>query len=180
LASAVGGSASAHQSVVTTVRLLDYSWRVDDDVASTDPVGSWHLPALLRGARTTFGTAIRRELTSAGYDDVPPNGLFVLGAMTGTSAPLADIIQALGVSKQTAGALVDSLVVRGYLDRRADPTDRRRMVVSLTDRGADASALIRRSVADVESALEAAVGPEAMAHARRVLVCLVEGRQEGD
>jgi len=153
---------------------------VDDNVSWIDPVGSWSLPALLRGARATFASAIRRELAGAGYDDVPPNGLFVLGAMTGTSAPLADIILALGVSKQTAGALVDSLVVRGYLDRRADPTDRRRMVVSLTDRGADASAMIRRSVADVESALEVTVGAEGVAHARRVLVCLAGmGRQEG-
>jgi DNA-binding MarR family transcriptional regulator len=146
----------------------------------TDMAGLWPLPALLRGARATFGSAIRRELADAGYDDVPPNGLFVLGAIAGTSAPHSDIIQALGVSKQTAGALVDSLVVRGYLHRHADPEDRRRMVVGLTERGADASAVIRRTAADLESSLEMAVGADAVAQARRVLAALASmGRGDG-
>ena len=52
-----------------------------------------------------------------------------------TQAPLAEVIRQLGVSKQAAGQLVDSLVVRGYLDRTVDPDDRRRLIVTLTERG---------------------------------------------
>jgi DNA-binding MarR family transcriptional regulator len=137
-----------------------------------EPNGPSPLPVLLRGARATFGSVIRRKLATAGYEDVPPNGLFVLGAIGEGSTPLAEVITALRVSKQTAGALVDSLVVRGYLDRRADPTDRRRMVVSLTDRGADAAAVIRDTVIQLEASLEATVGSEAVAHARQALAAL--------
>jgi DNA-binding MarR family transcriptional regulator len=138
------------------------------------------LPALLRAARATFGSVIRRQLTDAGYDDIPPNGLFVLGAVGDGSTPLADVILALGASKQTAGALVDSLVVRGYLDRRPDPVDRRRLVVLLTDRGADAAAVIRATVSDLEASLEAAVGPGAVSGMRRALVALAGmGQQDG-
>ena len=54
-------------------------------------------------------------------------------------APLATVIRQLGVSKQTAGQLVDSLAARGYLDREADPYDRRRLVVRLTERGEQAA-----------------------------------------
>ena len=43
------------------------------------------------------------------------------------------------MSKQAAGQLVDTLVLRGYLDRSPDPEDRRRMTVTLTERGAMAA-----------------------------------------
>jgi len=38
---------------------------------------------------------------------------------------LSQIIEALGVYKQAAGHLVDTLVLCGYLDRSMDPEDRR-------------------------------------------------------
>ena len=41
---------------------------------------------------------------------------------------------------QAAGQLVDTLVMRGYLERQTDPDDRRRLVVRLTERGAEAAA----------------------------------------
>ena len=41
----------------------------------------------------------------------------------------------LGVSKQAAGQLVDTLVLRGYLERSVDPEDRRRLTLTLTERG---------------------------------------------
>jgi DNA-binding MarR family transcriptional regulator len=146
---------------------------VGRDGIAADTSGSWPLPALLRGARTALGSVIRRELAAAGYEDVPPNGLFVLGAIAGAEVPFAEVIATLGVSKQTAGALVDRLVVRGYLDRRSDCADRRRIVVSLTDRGAEAARMIRHAAAELELSLEAAVGSEAVAHARLTLAALI-------
>ena len=38
-------------------------------------------PALLRHARTTYGAAMRAALAQAGYDDVPRNGMYVIGGM---------------------------------------------------------------------------------------------------
>ena len=151
-----------------------------EDGVEIEPAGSRPLPALLRGARAALGSVIRHNLAEAGYEDVPPNGLYVLGGMAGTDSPLGDIIWSLGVSKQTAGTLVDSLVVRGYLDRRVDPEDRRRMVVSLTDHGSNAAAVIRDTVAHIESSLEAAVGADAVAHTRRSLAALAAmGHEDG-
>jgi DNA-binding MarR family transcriptional regulator len=143
-----------------------------DGDSRIEPDTSRPLPTLLRGARATFGSVIRRRLKVAGFEDVPPNGLFVLGAIGEGSTPLADIIAALAVSKQTVGALVDSLVARKYLDRHADPVDRRRMVLSLSDRGAVAAAVIRRTVSELEASLEARVGSQAVAHTRMALAAL--------
>ena len=101
--------------------------------------GEWFddiaFPALLRAARRTYGSAVRAALAEAGCDDMPRNGSYVVGAIDRTGAPLSQIITGLGVSKQAAGQLVDTLVARGYLDRAPDPDDRRRLTITLTERG---------------------------------------------
>ncbi len=66
------------------------------------------LPALMRAARKTYGSAIRKALARADLDDIPKNGVFVISAISRSGAPLAEIINALGVSKQSAGQLVDA------------------------------------------------------------------------
>ena len=92
------------------------------------------LAALLRLARNTLASRIRSALTDAGYDDLPANGPYVISAASVAGVPLAAIIDHLGLSKQASGHLVDLLVLRGYLDRRVDLDDRRRLIVSPTER----------------------------------------------
>jgi DNA-binding MarR family transcriptional regulator len=77
------------------------------------------------------------------------------------------------VSKQTASELVDTLVVRGYLERTADPRDRRRALLTLTDRGTAASAVVLAAAEDVEARLVAVVGAERMAHTKEALAALL-------
>jgi DNA-binding MarR family transcriptional regulator len=132
-------------------------------------------PALLRAARAAYGSAIRESLSEAGCDDVPRNGSYVIGAIARTGASLGQIIRELGVSKQAAGQLVDTLVMRGYLDRSVDPEDRRRLTISLTERGHAAAAVIRTAVERVDAGLVERVGPEYVAHARATLASLIEG-----
>jgi DNA-binding MarR family transcriptional regulator len=141
----------------------------------TDGVESWPFPALLRGARRAYRAAIRGDLEDAGCDDIPRNGIFVIGAIARTEAPLSEIIEQLGASKQAAGALVDTLVTRGYLDRTIDPEDRRRLRVKLTERGEAAAAVVRAAVERVDAALEARVGPEQVAQTRATLASLITG-----
>jgi DNA-binding MarR family transcriptional regulator len=132
-------------------------------------------PALLRDARRAYGRAVRGPLEEAGCGDLPLNGPFVLGAISTTGTALADVIAALGLSKQAAGALVDALVVRGYLSREVDPGDRRRLQVALTERGGYAAALVADAVAGVDARLARIVGEQAVATARDVLWELARG-----
>jgi DNA-binding MarR family transcriptional regulator len=103
----------------------------------------------------------------------------VVGAVARGGTPLGQIIRDLGVSKQAAGQLVDTLVVRGYLDRSPDPGDRRRMTVSLTERGRAAAAAARSAVADVDASITARVGAEQLDRTRATLIALVELGQHG-
>ncbi|HXW38357.1 MAG TPA: MarR family transcriptional regulator, partial [Acidimicrobiales bacterium] len=116
------------------------------------------LPALLRGAWRTYVDAVRGAMADAGFDDLPRNGAYVVGAIAGAGLPLGRVVDQLGVSKQAAGQLVDALVLRGYLDRVPDPTDRRRLTISLTARGEAAAAVARRAIAEVDDAVRDRVG----------------------
>jgi DNA-binding MarR family transcriptional regulator len=141
------------------------------------PLERWPLPGLLRGARAVFGSVIREALADADCDDLPPNGPFVIGAIARTSAPLSAVIRQLGVSKQAAGQLVDTLVIRGYLDRSADPGDRRRLVVRLTKRGEEAATVIRSAVDSLEAEMEEAMGHERVRVTREVLASVIRRGQ---
>lgn len=132
------------------------------------------IPALLRHARSTYGTAMRRALDEAGYDDIPANGLYVIGALAMTEMQLAEIIRDLRVTKQAAGQLVDALVLRGYLTRDVDPGDRRRLTVALTERGRAAAATQAGAREAIDAELLARVGAEKIRHCREVLAALFD------
>ena len=136
------------------------------------------LPALLRHARTTYGVAMREALAEGGYDDIPGNGLYVIGALAWGEAPLSDIIRELRVTKQAAGQLVDALVLRGYLVREVDPEDRRRLTVTLTERGRAAADVQTHAREAIDAELTARIGADKVQHAREVLATLIDMRRE--
>jgi DNA-binding MarR family transcriptional regulator len=141
------------------------------------------IPALLRHARNTYGVAMRRALDEAGYDDIPGNGLYVIGglALGAGDVPLSQLIKELRVSKQAAGQLVDALVLRGYLARTVDDQDRRKLTVTLTERGRAAAAAQTAARERIDDELIAAVGAEDVGRTRRTLAVLIDlGRQGGD
>lgn len=134
------------------------------------------MPALLRHARTSYGGAMRRALDRAGFDDIPANGLYVIGglALGANDVPLSALIQDLRISKQAAGQLVDALVMRGYLERQVDPDDRRRLIVRLTERGTAAAAVQGAARDAVDAKLTQRVSADDIAAARRVLSALID------
>lgn len=148
--------------------------RVDDDRTAEVT-----LPALLRAARRVYGSAVSQAQSEAGYEDMPPNGSYVIGAIDRGGSPLSEIIEQLGVSKQAAGHLVDALVSRGYLDRSPDPEDRRRLRISVTARGEDAAAVTRAAVELIDADLLARVGAEHVAHTRATLIALLGHGRHG-
>jgi DNA-binding MarR family transcriptional regulator len=141
------------------------------------------MPALLRHARVTYGRAMRRGLDAAGYDDIPRNGLYVIGglALGVGGIPLGQLIKELGVSKQAAGQLVDALVLRGYLERKVDDEDRRKLTVTLTERGRAAAAAQSAARQKIDDELVAQLGEDDVRRTRRALAVLCNiGRRDGE
>lgn len=140
------------------------------------------IPALLRHARTTYGKAMRQALDEAGYDDIPKNGLYVIGglALGANTVPLSQLVKELGVSKQAAGQLVDTLVLRGYLERTEDSEDRRKSNIVLTKRGQAAAATQAAAREKIDIELVARVGEENVLRLRRTLAALIGMGKESE
>lgn len=145
----------------------------DDDVP---------IPALLRAARGAYGHAIGRRLAAAGLDDLPRNGPYVLGGMANHGATAGQLVRRLGISKQATGQLIDTLVLRGYLERRPNDGDRRRVTIELTPRGRDAAAEVRAGVEEVDAELARLLTRTQLTGLRAGLVALTTIREaaEGD
>ncbi len=124
------------------------------------------IPALLRGARGSYAHTIVEFLAEIGCDDLPQNGPFVLGAMASHRAAAVDMIRGLGVSRQAASQLIDTLVVRGYLSREVNPADRRRLNIQLTERGRAAAEAIAEAIEQVDEELAAMITPAELAGLR--------------
>jgi DNA-binding MarR family transcriptional regulator len=135
------------------------------------------IPALLRAARGSYGDAIRANLAAVGFDDMPRNGSFVLGGMSNRGGSAAELVRDLGISKQAASQLIDTLVIRGYLTRDVDPDDRRRQTLAVTERGRAAATAIGMAVASVDDQLAELVSAEQFAGLRAGLAALTAIRE---
>ena len=134
------------------------------------------IPALLRAARGSYGNAIRLQLAAAGFDDIPRNGSFVLGGMVNHGGSAGGLVRELGISKQAASQLVDTLVLRGYLQRQPDLDDRRRVTIEVTERGRAAAAAVRAGVVAVDDELAGMITPDELAGMRAGLIALCDIR----
>ena len=126
------------------------------------------LPAMLRASRGAYARSIRRHLVASGFDDVPPDGAFVLGGMANQAAPLPGLLRELGIGEEAATRLVDALLVRGYLERAPE--------IGLTGRGRAAAAEVRAGVVAVDEELAGMITPAELAGLRAGLVALCDIR----
>jgi DNA-binding MarR family transcriptional regulator len=127
----------------------------------------------MRVARNTYAVAVRAPLAESGFDDLPRDGVYTISAIAAGDISPADLGRRLGVSKQAVSQLLDVLVLRDYVRRSIDRVDRRRMRLSLTDRGTDAAAVCRTAIDLVERRIAATVGDERVLHTRETLEALI-------
>lgn len=132
------------------------------------------LSALLQAARTSYSHAIEAAQVRIGCDDLPATGSYIISAMHWSGASLEAVIRWMGVTKQAVSQAVDTLVVRGYLERSHDPSDRRRVNLSLTERGKEAAKAARLAIERIDRELQHRVGARRVADARATLVTLLE------
>ena len=140
------------------------------------------LPSLMREARDVYSDAIRQALAGAGCDDVPRTGVFMLADLDRSSprpgfSQQADVVAALGLSKQAASQTIDTLVLREYLERRVDPEDRRRMELRLTDRGRTAASAVQGAIDAIETALAQLITADHLRGLRAGLAAFAELRE---
>jgi DNA-binding MarR family transcriptional regulator len=114
------------------------------------------------------------RLAAAGFDDFSPAQARVFARIAPEGSRLTDLAAQAGITKQSAGFLVDQLERAGYVERVADPADGRARLVRIAERGARSVEISRGIVAEVEEEWTDHLGEERMAQLRAILTDLRE------
>ena len=101
-------------------------------------------------ALQTFLARFRIELGDTQYSDVRPTHGCVFRFLRDDGMRLTRLAELAGITKQSAGEIVDDLAKRGYVERTADPADKRAKLICLTDRGREAQATGFALFAEIE------------------------------
>lgn len=142
------------------------------------------IPELMRIARGSYKQAIDRALSHRGIDDLPRSGGFVLAHLLRGNGAVEELVDGLGITRQSFSQLVEVLVTRGYVSREIHPGDRRRMVLSLTASGVAAAEAVLAGTKAVDRQLASRLSAAELAGLRRGLAVLGEikaysGRHSG-
>ena len=141
--------------------------------------GGSELTALLALAFGAVVDELQRRLATLGYADVRPAHGFAFVRLTPDGATITALAAHLGITKQAASHMVDDLEERGYVERRAHPTDGRGKVVALTARGWACIAATEQIFADIERRWADLIGVERMEALRADLRRVVAGMHDG-
>jgi DNA-binding MarR family transcriptional regulator len=114
------------------------------------------------------------RLAAAGFDDFTPAQARVFQRIAPDGSRLTDLAAQAGITKQSAGFLVDQLERSGYVARVPDPVDGRARLVRIAERGERSVEISRGIVAEVEAEWTAHLGPARMAQLRGLLTDLRE------
>jgi DNA-binding MarR family transcriptional regulator len=117
---------------------------------------------------------VQRRIAADGMDDLRFADGVVFQHLVGSPRTIGALAERLGVSQQAASKAVADLERRGYVQREADPEDRRVRLVVLTGRGEAAIEAGRRHRAAVAVELAERLGPRRVEAARRTLVDALE------
>ena len=111
-------------------------------------------------------------LAEAGFTDLSIAQGRVAARIGPAGTRVTELAEQAGVTKQTAGYLVDQLERAGYVRRVPDPTDARARLVQIADRGLAALQVARATEAVVEAEWTAHLGPRVTEQLRRALTRL--------
>ena len=134
--------------------------------------GRPNLGILLRGPYHEIVRRIADELGDAGFDDIRPAHTAVFQHIKAEGSRLSELAQGAQITKQSMGYLIDYLETRGYVERRADPSDRRASLIVLTGRGWDQIRAALAIIAGIEEEWARSLGTREMEELRKHLARL--------
>ena len=120
-------------------------------------------------------TAVARQLRDRSAEtlapwDITPAHLRALRTLARhETMRLSELSDRLQIAPRTATEVVDALQARGLVRRRADPADRRAVLVEVTERGADMLAEIRAARGTEAGRIFGRLGPDDRAELARIL-----------
>lgn len=129
------------------------------------------LPYLLAQANRNVYGDLQSMLRSKGVPVEQWRILQVLNDRRGRS--MGDLAKAVLMNHSALTKTIDRMIMRALVHRRHDPTDNRRVLVHISEFGADLVAQCEGQIADYEVALAERMGPEKAEQLRSLLHTLV-------
>lgn len=140
------------------------------------------LGAMFRLIHSAMVGEYARWLETTDHHDIRPAHAAILQPLW--QAPegkrLTTLASTANITKQSAGALVDSLEASGYVERVADPEDARATRIRLTVRGRRYARDVRRFGRELEARLAEQLGTSRLRNLRSTLDLLWKALQAGD
>jgi DNA-binding MarR family transcriptional regulator len=133
------------------------------------PPNGLPLPGLLEIVEDALFVEFREELAEAGYGDVRPGHGCVFRFVRDDGLRLTELATTAGITKQSAGEIVDALAGLGYVERVADPADRRAKLIQLTAKGKSAQAFALTLFGRLEERWAERYGADRIAQLRETL-----------
>lgn len=133
--------------------------------------------ALLRIPWEAVQGHILERLHAEGFADVDASYLIVVQYPGPQGERPSDLAARLRISKQALNHLLGQLEHLGYLERQADPDDKRSKRIALTPRGTNAATTIREAVAEMEERWIRQLGPKRFDQLRTLLRDLADLNQ---
>jgi DNA-binding MarR family transcriptional regulator len=125
---------------------------------SPSALGPPLIGALLRMPVDALRARMLQALHRDGFGDIVSAHFAILNYPGPNGRRPGEIAAQSGMSKQALHYLLGQLETLGYLERRADPDDRRSKRVHLTERGYAAGQTMRAAVSEVEDEWARAIG----------------------
>jgi DNA-binding MarR family transcriptional regulator len=133
---------------------------------------------LLRLLYQHYAQDIDAALREAGFGDLRPPHANVFPFVSPEGITVSGLAELARVRKQTMAQAVDQLERLGYVERRANPDDRRSRLVFLTERGASVPPVTHAAASRVEERWAELTSPDELEALRASLVRLLSELRE--
>jgi DNA-binding MarR family transcriptional regulator len=128
---------------------------------------------LLRLLYQHYAQDIDAALREAGFGDIRPPHANVFPFVPPEGITVSELAQLARVRKQSMAQAVEQLEHLGYVERRANPRDRRSRLVFLTERGEAVRPVTHETAARVEAQWAQLTSPEELETLRESLLRLL-------
>jgi DNA-binding MarR family transcriptional regulator len=128
---------------------------------------------LLRLTYQHYSQDIEAALTAAGFGDIRPAHANVFPFVPPEGITVSGLAELARVRKQTMAQAVGQLERMGYVERLANPADRRSRLVFLTARGRSVPPVTHAAAAQVEARWAELIGPPQLEALRGLLLELL-------
>lgn len=139
---------------------------------AADDFGHLNTVAMLGQAYSLLGFQIVAGVVGAGFPQKPKHSA-VFAQIGVEGSRLTYLARRANMSPQAMGEVVDELEELGYVERRADPTDRRAKLIVPTPRGIDAIEAGKKTLDGLEDRIEEVLGRRGHRTLRRLLTKLL-------